>query len=57
MPSGADWVASLDPWPEEFGPAPMTSCSAMTSASMLRMTSAMREELVRPSSPRQRWML
>ncbi|MBA3383374.1 MAG: hypothetical protein H0T20_01825, partial [Actinobacteria bacterium] len=23
MPSGADWVASLDPWPEEFGLARM----------------------------------
>src|SRR5262245_2639733 len=54
MPSCAPNSAA---WPIETGPAPMTSCSAMTSGLMARMTPATRVGLVRPSSPRHRWML
>ena len=44
-------------WPMPSGPGPTTSCSAITSASRVAMTSAMREGSVRRSSPRHRWML
>ena len=39
------------------GPAPITSCSARMSASSDASTAAVRSGRVRPSMPRQRWML
>src|ERR1051326_2751518 len=43
--------------PAPCGPAPITSCSASTSALMSRSTSTMRDGLMRRSMPRHRWML
>ena len=54
MPS---WAPISSAWPDEVGPAPITSCSATMSGSTEAITSAIRAGLVRPSSPRQRWML